>query len=78
MLEAPDGTIDPNDRTRIESGIEQDLDGPLVKTGIAQSVRVLIDPDALVNTSPPVTVPVSISIDMGAYIDAWIVDISLS
>ena len=52
--------------------------GPLVKTGIAQSVRVLIDPDALVNTSPPVTVPVSISIDMGAYIDAWTVDISLS
>jgi hypothetical protein len=78
VLEAPDGTIDPNERTRIESGIEQDLDGPLVKTGIAQSVRVLIDPDALVNTSPPVTVPVSISIDMGAYIDAWTVDISLS
>jgi len=78
VLEAPDGTIDPNERTRIESGIEQDLDGPLVKTGIAQSVRVLIDPDALVNTSPPVTVPVSISIDMGAYIDKWTVDISLS
>ena len=78
VLEAPDGTIDPNERTRIESGIEQDLDGPLVKTGIAQSIRVLIDPDALVNTSPPVTVPVSISIDMGAYIDAWTVDISLS
>ncbi len=78
VLEAPDGTIDPNERKRIESGIEQDLDGPLVKTGIARSVVVLIDPDALVNTSPPVTVPVSISIDMDTYFDAWVVDISLS
>ena len=78
VLEAPDHTMDPNERKRIESGITQELDGPLVKTGIAQSVKVLLDPDALLNTPPPVTVGAEIVMDMGGYIDRWTVDISLS
>ena len=78
VLEAPDHTMDPNERKRIEAGITQELDGPLVKTGIAQSVAVLLDPDALLNTPPPVTVGAEIIMDMGGYIDRWTVSISLS
>lgn len=77
VLEAPDHTIDPNERKRIEAGIEQELKGPLVDTGIANGVTVLLDPDALLNTPPPVTVGVTIQVDVGGYIDAWTVDVSL-
>jgi hypothetical protein len=77
VLEAADHTIDPDERKRIEAGITQELDGPLVKTGIAQAVTVLLDPDALLNTPPPVTVGATIQVDVGGYIDAWTVDISL-
>lgn len=77
VLAAADGTIDANERKRIEAGIEQDLNS-LVTGGIAQSITVTIDPDARVDTAPPVTVPVTISVAVGGYIDAWTVDISLA
>lgn len=77
VQEAPDHTIDPNERKRIESGITQDCEGPLVKTGIARSVTVLLDPDALLNTPPPVRVGVTILMDMDGYIDEWAVQIAL-
>jgi hypothetical protein len=78
VLEAPDHTIDPNERKRIESGITQDCEGPLVKTGIARSIEVLLDPDALLNTPPPVVVGATIKMNMDGYIDEWDVDISLT
>lgn len=77
VLAAGDGTMDANERKRIEAGIEQDLNS-LVTSGIAQSITVTIDPDARVDTAPPVTVPVTISVAVGGYIDAWTVDISLA
>jgi hypothetical protein len=78
VQEAVGGTIEPNERKRIEAGITQDLDQPLVKSGIARSVQVLLDPNALINTPPPVVVPATIVMDMDGYIDRWEVDISLS
>ncbi len=77
VLEAADHTIDPNERKRIESGITQELEGPIVKTGMARSVTVLLDPEALLNTLPPVVVGATIQVDVGGYIDEWDVDISL-
>jgi len=77
VQEAPDHTIDPNERKRIESGITQDCEGPLVKTGIARSVTVLLDPDALLNTPPPVRVGATILMDMDGYIDELDVQIAL-
>lgn len=77
VLEAPDHTIDPNERKRIEAGTTEDIQGPLVKSGIARSAEVLIDPDALLNTPPPVIVPATIVMDMDGYIDQWAVGISL-
>lgn len=78
VLEAPNGTIDTNERKRIEAGITQDIEGPLVKTGIAQAVTVLLDPDALINTPSPVVVGATIKVNVGGYIDEWNVNISLS
>jgi hypothetical protein len=77
VQEAPDGTIDPNERKRIESGIEQDIEGPIVKTGYARSVTVRLDPNALLNTPPPVVVGVTIEVDVDGYIDEWNVSVAL-
>lgn len=77
VKEAPDHTMDPNERKRIEAGITEELSGPMVKSGICRSVRVLLDASALLNTPPPVVVGATISVNVDGYIDEWTVGISL-
>jgi hypothetical protein len=78
VKEAPNHTMDPNERKRIDAGITEGLSGPLVESGIVDAVRVLLNPDAVLNTPPPVIVPATISIKVGAYIDEWQVGVALS
>lgn len=78
VKEAPDHTMDPNERKRIEAGITEDLSGPLVKSGVFDAVTVRLDPDALLNTPPPVVVGATITTKAGGYIDEWDVGVSLS
>lgn len=77
VQQAPDGTIESNERKRIDAAITEELARVLVQPGIARAITVKLDPLALINTPPPVTVPVTITVNVDGYIDVWQVEVAL-
>jgi hypothetical protein len=80
VLPNPDGsgTIDPNERKRIEEGVAEVIAAPTVRKGQAVSVRVELDPDAVIIGPPPVVVNARIIVETYGYIDEFDVEVSLA
>lgn len=80
VLPAADGsgTIDPDERKRIEAQIAEVLTARLVRTGQAVSVRVELDAAAIITGAPPIVVKARIIIEVFGYIDEFDVEVSLA
>jgi hypothetical protein len=80
VLPAADGsgTIDPDERKRIDAGVEEPLTARWVRTGQATFIEARLDENAIITGAPPVSVKARLRIGAYGYIDEFDVEVSLA
>lgn len=77
LLPAPDNTLDPTEKQRIEEQVGAVLEAAMVRTGIAVGARLVLDPGQVVIGTPPIRITGTVLVRIKGYADEFSVEIAV-